>query len=134
VAGPGAGFTTGEPWLPLVADAEWLCAERQAADPSSTLALVRGLAALRRRMPVLQTGAQRCLEAGSDVLAWLREGDGERVLAAVNFATVPVPLQAGAKLPPRARIVLSTDPGRADGEVALHGFTLGPSEGVLLRL
>jgi hypothetical protein len=28
-AGPGAGFTTGEPWLPVVADAERLCVEAQ---------------------------------------------------------------------------------------------------------
>ena len=47
-AGPGAGFTTGEPWLPLVAEAEALNAETQAADERSTLALARRLAALRR--------------------------------------------------------------------------------------
>jgi alpha-glucosidase len=68
------------------------------------------------------------------VLAWLREGDGERVLAAVNFATVAVPLRLDAELPRRARIALSTDPDRADGEVDLHDVTLGPSEGILLRL
>src|SRR5918992_273889 len=131
VAGPGAGFTTGQPWLPLGSHAERLCVERQAADPRSTLSLVRGLAALRRKTPMLQTGAQRCLEAGADVLAWLREGDGERVLAAVNFATVAVPLRLDAELPRRARIALSTDPDRADGEVDLHDVALGPSEGIL---
>ena len=44
--------------------AETLCVERQAADPRSTLSLFRGLTALRRRTPALQTGAQRCVEAG----------------------------------------------------------------------
>ena len=36
-AGPGAGFTTGEPWLPIVADAESLDVESQEHDPASTL-------------------------------------------------------------------------------------------------
>lgn len=73
VAGPGAGFTTGEPWLPLVADAERLCVERQAGDPRSMLTLVRRLGEPRRRRQVLQIGVQRSLDAGTDVLAWLRE-------------------------------------------------------------
>src|SRR5215210_7490979 len=47
-AGPGAGFTTGEPWLPIVAEAEALNVETQAADRDSTLRLARRLAALRR--------------------------------------------------------------------------------------
>ena len=89
-AGPGAGFTSGEPWLPVVAEAETLNAETQAADPRSTLSLVRRLAALRASTPALQDGAQLPLDAGRDVLAWIREGDGDRWLAALNFATEPV--------------------------------------------
>jgi alpha-glucosidase len=134
VAGPGAGFTTGEPWLPLVADAERLCVERQAADPRSTLTLVRRLAALRRRAPVLQTGAQQSLDAGADMLAWLREGDGERWLAAINFATTSVPLRLGAELPRRARLAVSSDPDRLSDEVNLSSLTLEPSEGILVRV
>src|SRR4029453_20994 len=134
LAGPAAGFTTGEPWLPLVADAERLCVERQAADPRSMLTLVRRLAALRRRTPALQTGAQRSLDAGPDVLAWLREDEGAGLLAGVNFAAVLAPLRLPAELPRRTILLISTDPERADGDVDLNGFMLGPSEAVLLRL
>jgi alpha-glucosidase len=133
LAGPAAGFTTGEPWLPLAADAERLCVERQAADPRSMLTLVRRLAALRRRTPALQTGAQRSLDAGPDVLAWRREDKGARLLAAVNFAAVLAPLRLPAE-PRRTTLLISTDPERADGDVDLNGFMLGPSEAVLLRL
>jgi len=45
LAGPGAAFTTGKLWLPLVADAARLNVESQATDPRSTLWLVRRLAA-----------------------------------------------------------------------------------------
>jgi alpha-glucosidase len=119
--GPGAGFTTGEPWLPLVADAERLSAERQAADPASMLSLVRRLATLRAETPALQGGAQRMLDAGPDVLAWERTGGSERLLVAVNFSDAPRPLPfAGERL-------LSTGPDRA------VGGALAGSEGVLIR-
>jgi alpha-glucosidase len=122
--GPGAGFTTGEPWLPLVEDADALCVERQAADPDSTLSLARRLAALRQAEPALQRGDQQLVELGRDVLAWTR---GDHILAAVNFAAeaVPVVLPAGAEL------VLSTAPQRAPGGAP---DALAPAEGVLLRL
>ena len=63
-AGPGAGFTTGEPWLPVVADAEGLCVEAQEKDPASTLAFVRSLLRLRAREPTLQSGTQHPGERG----------------------------------------------------------------------
>jgi alpha-glucosidase len=133
-AGPAAGFSGGEPWLPLVAEAEVLNVERQAADPRSTLSLVRRLAALRAETPALQTGAQRSLEAGADVLAWLREEDGDRLLALVNFAGAEAAAELPAGLDGRATVVLATDPDRAEGELSLRELTLGPSEAALLRL
>ena len=131
VAGPGAGFTTGEPWLPLVADAEHLCVERQAADPRSTLAFVRRLAELRATLPVLQGGAQVTLDAGTDVLAWRRDDGDARVVAAVNFATTAAPLAVELT---DASVLVSTDPDRTLGSVGTAAVVLGPSEGLLLRL
>src|SRR4051794_20536162 len=121
-AGPGAGFTTGAPWLPVVADAEELNAETQAADPRSALALARRLAALRRDTPALQTGGQRSVEAGADVFAWLRERDGDRLLAVVNFAPKPAALRPPAEIAGAAALLLSTDPDRAAGDVRLDGL------------
>jgi alpha-glucosidase len=133
-AGPAAGFSTGEPWLPLVTQAEELAAERQAGDPRSTLTLVRRLATLRAKTPALQLGTQRMVEAGRDLLAWLREDEDDRLLAAVNFATRGVRLRLPSGLPGRANLLVSTDPDRAAGDVGLGDFRLGPSEAVLLRL
>ncbi|HEY4865552.1 MAG TPA: DUF3459 domain-containing protein [Candidatus Dormibacteraeota bacterium] len=133
-AGPGAGFTTGEPWLPLASAAEGLSAEQQATDPRSTLALVRRLAALRAQTPALQLGEQQMVDASSEVLAWLRQGDGDRLLAAVNFASVSVSLELLGDLPGRAALLLSSDPDRAEGDVELGSFQLAPSEAVILRL
>ena len=128
--GPGLGFTAGEPWLPLVAGAEQLCVESQAADPRSTLSLVRRLAVLRDRTPALQQGAQRTVAAGPDVLAWERELGDDRLLGVMNFATRGVtPALAG-----RATLLLSTDPAREPGELDLAALTLAPGEALLARI
>jgi len=133
-AGPAAGFSTGEPWLPLVAEAEELCVERQAVDPRSTLLLVRQLARLRAGTPALQLGAQRMLDPGQDLLAWLREDHGDRLLAAVNFASRELSLRPNSELPRRAELLISTDPDRARGELDLAALRLAPDEAVILRL
>jgi alpha-glucosidase len=137
VAGPGAGFTTGTPWLPVVQDAEFLCVERQAADPRSTLSLVRRLGALRAASPALQSGRQRMLDAGPGVLAWLRTTSTEHLLAAVNFTTEPRRLPEDALPTGEWSLIVSTDPERpersATGDVP-DGLTLQPDEAVLVRL
>jgi alpha-glucosidase len=132
-AGPGAGFSSADPWLPVVGDAERLCVECQEADERSMLMFVRRVAALRAQTAALQTGAQRTLEVGCGVLAWLRVHGDDRILAAVNFADTPTRLHVGNELPRHATLLLSTDPERDAGEIDLDDLTLRPIEGVLLR-
>ncbi len=123
-AGPGAGFTTGEPWLPLIAEAEELCVARQAADPDSALSLYRRLAELRAGSEALQTGSQRTLDLGPGLLAWIREAGDERILAIVNFlGTASGPLEAEGSL------ILSSRPGRDEWAGSLDAY-----EAVLIRL
>ncbi|HWT93825.1 MAG TPA: alpha-amylase family glycosyl hydrolase [Solirubrobacteraceae bacterium] len=124
-AGPGAGFTTGEPWLPITAEAERLNVAAQEADPASTLHLTRALARLRAAEPALQDGAQRTYDAGPDVLAWTR---GDAFIALVNFAAESRP----ATLPGGGEVALSSDPKREVGPVG-DTITLAPGEGLVLR-
>jgi alpha-glucosidase len=137
-AGPGAGFTHGEPWLPLVGDAERLNAATQAQDPDSALALARRLAWLRRGRPALQGGEQRSLDAGPDILAWLRTTDDERLLVLINFAAAPRRVDRAPGLPEQGTIELSTDAARehaqARAAVAIDGLELTPGEGLILAL
>jgi alpha-glucosidase len=135
VAGPGAGFTTGTPWLPLVAGAENLCVERQTGDSRSMLTLVRRLAALRASTPALRSGRQRLLECGENVLSWLREEDGDRLLAAMNFAAAPMPLGLhDGEATGRAALLVSSDPNRDGTDVDVDTLLLGAGEALLLRL
>ena len=137
VAGPGAGFTSGEPWLPLVADAERFAVDRQASDPRSTLALARRLGALRAASPALQVGQQRMLDAGPGVLAWLRTSGSETLLAAVNFGTEPAQVTAAGLSYGQGSVLVSTHPERVEDDPApipLRRLVLQPDEAVLLRL
>jgi alpha-glucosidase len=134
-AGPGAGFTTGTPWLPIVADAERLSVARQIDDPSSTLSFARQLIQLRSRTPALQAGAQRSVEAPKEVLCFERSLDGERLLVAINFSskTVTLTLDAGLQSAAGAELLLSTDLDRTGGRLDLGSLELGPDEGVIIR-
>lgn len=133
LAGPGAGFTTAQPWLPVVTDAESLCVESQQRDPASMLAFVRSLIHLRSREPALRSGAQRPFEAAPDVLCFER-GLGRRFLIALNFGSHRVPLALGGDARGLAFLELSTHRGREQGTVHLQDLVLEPDEGLILRI
>jgi alpha-glucosidase len=131
-AGPGAGFTSAKPWLPLVAVAEELCVEAQEQDDTSTLAFVRRLTDLRARTDALGTGALRFVDAAPTLLCFTRELD-ERLLVALNFSSERVPVGLKKPVGSAAELALSTDPDRAPGELDPHQLVLEPDEGVILR-
>jgi alpha-glucosidase len=132
--GPGAGFTTGRPWIRIGDDAASRNVEVQAADPDSVLACYRRLLLARRATPALHGGSfVRVAVDAPDVLAWQRRGPTDAVLVFVNFA-------AGAR-----SVRWSDPPGHASGLVPIVGthrepshpsapneITLRPLEGVVL--
>jgi alpha-glucosidase len=124
---PGAGFTTGTPWLPLGDPAVNVAAQRD--DPGSMLALHRRLLALRRASPALSVGTYEPVQAGGDVLAYLRTGDDGRWLVALNLG--PGAGRLDLAVPGRAE--LATTPGR-DGERVEGGLDLAGDQGVVVRL
>lgn len=132
-AGPGAGFTTGTPWLPIVEDAERLAASVQRGDPGSDLSFWTRLIAMRRDLPALgPAGEQRMLDSGDAVLAWVRETSGERLLIAINMSAERVLCDLAELGEAPAHVLLSTDPGRPHDDARALG--LAPDEGVVVRL
>jgi alpha-glucosidase len=99
---PGAGFTTGTPWLPIGDRAVNVAAQRE--DPGSTLTLHRRLLALRRDSPALAAGAYEPVQADGDVLAYLRTGGDGRWLVALNLG----PGAGRLDLAVRGRVELAT--------------------------
>lgn len=118
-----AGFTTGQPWLPLSQAAPM---SEQADDPKSMLSLYRRLIALRQSEPALCRGAYRTLQVDEGVFVYERsqlDQRDRRFAIALNLTADPQPLQL------TGRVVLSTRPDRVVGESATD---LLPNEGLIL--
>jgi alpha-glucosidase len=84
---PGAGFSTGRPWLRLGPDTARRNVAAQAADPGSVLACYRRLIAARHELASLQDGSMTVVRTGRpDTLAFRRRGSGSEVLVITAFA------------------------------------------------
>ena len=93
-AGANAGFSRGEPWIGIAANASTINVECQLDDPDSVLHHYRALIALRRHEPLIQHGVYRqLLPDHLQVWAYLREGHGERLLVLNNFYGKPCEIQ-----------------------------------------
>jgi alpha-glucosidase len=128
-AAPQAGFTSGQPWLPVSSDHEIVNVAAQRQDPKSMLALYTRLIALRQAEPALQTGSLRIpgtKEVFADVLIYFR---GDSFLMALNLGGRPQRVQ----LPRGGTIVLSTHLDRGEEGVG-DTLELRPDEGLMLRL
>jgi alpha-glucosidase len=123
--GPGAGFSTADPWLPPASDDPGLTVERQRDDPSSMLNLVRSAIALRRRTPALAVGWYRSLGAPAGVYSFERWHPDGAVRVHLNFVDEPRRVDLAGP----GRILLST--ARTAGEVE-GSLTLAAFEGVVV--
>lgn len=124
--GPAAGFTGGEPWLPISSPDPELTVERQRRDPASTLHYVRGLLALRSRTPALSVGTYHRLDAASGVLSYERAHPEGAVQVHLNFGEG----EAAVEVPDGGRVVAST--GDGSWRLERSALTLAPSGGAVV--
>ncbi|WP_447730041.1 alpha-glucosidase family protein [Pseudoxanthomonas suwonensis] len=83
---PDAGFSPAQPWLPVPDEHRARAVEHQEADPGSVLHAFRAFMRWRRQHPALVRGSIRFLDTAEPVLAFVREHEGQRVLAAFNLS------------------------------------------------
>jgi alpha-glucosidase len=88
--GGHAGFSQVVPWLPVDARHGARSVAVQEADPDSVLQATRALLRWRKLRPELVHGSIRFLDAPEPVLAFVREHDGRKLLAAFNLSPRPV--------------------------------------------
>ncbi|MFG1204444.1 alpha-amylase family glycosyl hydrolase [Xanthobacter aminoxidans] len=130
--GPFAGFSTVEPWLPLADDFTEVNVKLERGEAASLLTLTRALLALRRAHPALSVGLWSPVAAVGDLVAYLRQGEGEGLLVALNLGGNPL----SATLPEAVgggRLLLSTFCDRA-GEQVGDTIDLRPNEGIVVQL
>ncbi|MGF1473082.1 MAG: alpha-amylase family glycosyl hydrolase [Rubrobacteraceae bacterium] len=130
---PNAGFTSGEPWLPVADDSDEINVAAQEEDPDSMLTFFRRLVELRKEVPALHKGSYRSVNGADDgMFVYLRQHEGQRVIVALNFDAEPRQLdlpepENGGKL------LCSTHPNR-DFPADPARLEIRPNEGVVLLL
>jgi alpha-glucosidase len=129
---PGAGFSTGRPWLPLAPDAARRNVGEQSSDRASVLSTYRDVLRLRRATPALREGSQDLVDqADADVLSYLRVGADGLAFVALSFASRPATISVPAPGAGRAWRVAFSTTGRPDGEAVADTAVLAPLEALV---
>jgi alpha-glucosidase len=123
-----AGFTSGEPWLPVPENRDRANVSDQRDDPRSLLTLYRRLIELRRKSPALTSGSYKTIQKSETIFIFAREHERERLCVALNFGRKVEKVELGGK----ATVVLSTFLDR-EGDEAQKEFELRANEGVIAR-
>ncbi len=84
-----AGFSRSKPWLPVPDVHKALAADAQEKVDDSVLAHYRQTLAFRKEHPALRDGSMRFIETNQDILAFIREKDGERLFFVFNLHRGP---------------------------------------------
>ncbi|WP_432757182.1 alpha-glucosidase family protein [Consotaella aegiceratis] len=94
------GFSTARPWLPIPAGHLPRAVEQMERTPDSLLHAYRKLLAFRSAHPALIKGSQTFLPSSADVLAFVREHEGERLLVVFNLDPDPTVFELPSDLMP----------------------------------
>jgi alpha-glucosidase len=119
---PNGGFSTAKPWLPVPASHLDHAVDRQDGAPGSVLALYRAMLVFRKNNPVLRDGSIRFLKAPANVLAFVREDGGSRMLCVFNFANK----NAVFKLPAAEGKAKTTGPAVLATQIEADALPLPP--------
>ncbi len=97
---PNAGFSSGAPWLPVPQAHRARAVAKQDARADSVLNATRAFLRWRKAQPALVEGSIRFMDAPPELLAFVREHQGQRMLAAFNLSDTKVswPAPAGIAL------------------------------------
>jgi alpha-glucosidase len=125
---PGAGFSHGEPWLPVADDYAVHNVNQQSDDLRSTLSLFRRLIALRRELPALTAGGFTLLHRDEASLVYERAHGDQRLIVALNLTGEPRTIEQTSLT---GQIVLSTQLDR-EGEAVASQIKLRADEGLVV--
>ncbi|GGC11758.1 alpha-amylase [Novosphingobium endophyticum] len=125
-AAPHAGFSSGEPWLPLTDDAAERNVACQGDQPHSILSLHRALLKVRGAVAALRTGNYARLGVSGPVLSYRR---GENIAIALNLSDVAAPLDLPQRFA-RGEVLLRAACATSGGAVPDE---IGPNEGLIIR-
>jgi len=127
-----AGFTDGEPWLPVASDYKEKNVERESSDPNSMLSFFKELIHYRTNSPALLTGSYKPIESGNEhVFVFGRECASEKLLVAINFSDS----EQIVALSVDGTLLCNTYRSKCGGEkIKTTQLKLNPYKGLMIRL
>lgn len=126
-----AGFTEGEPWLPLMDNYRELNVEKQWDKEGSMLQLHRKLLKLRAEEPALHIGSYIPVPSKGNILAYLRKYDNSRFLVVVNLGNSEEIFEPDLEW--KGTIEVSTQ-GEMEGKKLEDKATIAANLGLLIKL
>lgn len=121
-----AGFTSGQPWLPVNENYKAINVEQQLKDPSSVLRYYKKLIELRKTSEYSETIVngvyQSILTENDSILGYTREYAGQKLVVLANFTNTSIQLEE-----------LAGNPLLTNYESPFSGRTLRPFEAVVLE-
>jgi alpha-glucosidase len=125
-----AGFTTGEPWLPLEDLSELRNVERERNDPHSMLSLYKSLLTLRINNAAMREGDCETVNCENEhIFAFTRTKKSNKMLILINFSDdeqiVSLPFD-------KAEVVITST--KRSHETITFPFTLQPNEACVVIL
>ncbi|HEY0602851.1 MAG TPA: alpha-amylase family glycosyl hydrolase, partial [Herpetosiphonaceae bacterium] len=130
-ASANAGFTEGQPWLPLAPDYQQINVARELDDPTSMLTLYRRLIELRRAEDALAVGDYAGVPAEGELLAYVRSYGERRLLIVLNLGSQPQTFDLSSLSAGRVRLSTHLD---RDDETAVDRLSVRPDEGLIVEL
>ncbi len=130
-AGPYAGFSETEPWLPVASDAAEWNVETERGKGTSFLELYRQLLHLRHTFPILTNGKYRSLTESTDqVFIYERYAESDRLVVILNYSNEDQVLS----LPFTEAAVCVDTLKQLDGQTLTDfaHFHLLPNQGIIL--
>jgi alpha-glucosidase len=131
--GPGAGFSTAEPWLPLGPEVEARNVANQVKDPHSMLNFYKQLIRLRKELPALTGGDYQSITASvpEECFCYRRQTDQQSLVVCLNFSaqTQMISLTDAERI----NLQVSTNPERKENTTGSE-IKLEPYEGCLLKV
>ena len=124
-----AGFTTGQPWLPIGHDYKTVNVKKETLDESSTLNFYRKLIQLRRKYRALIDGSYTKHSANDRILSYVRKKNDDSFLVVLNFCNEASDFEMGDL---QGEIIISSlmniEGRKVSGSLKVHA-----NEGLLIK-
>lgn len=131
-----AGFTTGEPWLPLNKNHRSINVKIQSEYDNSLFNVYKKLIEIRKKYNSLRKGSIKVIDRSwDDIFAYTREFENEKLLIVLNFKNNEYSfLPPADKLTNTTGTVIYSTHRAVDSSVDLKKITMSPYEGTIIKV